>query len=404
MRNVTLCFTFLILIFSFAKGQVSYDPGYIVLENGQRLEVWIQNKEKHLTPVAIKYRESAKAKPQELDSKEVKEFGVGTYLRFIKATVRIDRSTHKEHMVGNNRNPEWEENTVFLQLLVEGEASLYYYRDRKNIALFVQKDQGAIDQLIYKPYRDTEAQLRYNTYYRNQLTFLLDCKNMQAKPLEKLLYSKSEMIHYFKAYNACKGVNINDYTQKPKRDFFNMYVVGSYRIAQFQTLSSNPNLPTYRRLDFGRKAIIPLGLDMEYVFPFNRNKWSVFITPVYQRFSGETINDNDPASADYRSVEVPIGIRRYFFLHPDHKIYGALAYQFDVETGSKGVDLPASNQEGLSLEPITYNWMLGAGYRYKHFLSLEGRIQSGRNVRLGYWNWNIIYRSRAEIMLGIGIF
>ncbi len=402
--NTLITLTWLLLVTHTVVGQILYEPGYVIGEDGQRLEGLIQHRDELRNPSDIRFKETDQSKPRTIEIDAVKAFGIGSNVRFLKAVVEIDRSTHKQHMLNQNPNPEWQEDTVLLQFLIEGDVSLFYFQDRKNTAMFVRQGDAEIKQLIYKPYRDTEDQLRYNTFYRNQLGFLLDCAEMEGKPLDQLRYSKSEMIAYFKAYYACTGSSFQDYTLKPKRDAFNLYITGGYRNASFQSVPFYFRPLQLQKLDFGQDQGLTFGLDFEYILPFNRNRWALFVAPMYHRFSGTAEFDGDVLSADYRALELPLGLRRYYFIHPDHKISLALAYQIAFDAGSKGVDFPSFNQRGLSLGSNGNQWVIGVGYRYKHILSLEGRLQSYRNTQLDYWNWNIRYRAHAEIVLGVGLF
>lgn len=59
----------------------------------------------------------------------VKEFAIYKNIKYIRQNVKIDRSSSFNNRLSDKRNPLWSEETLFLKVLVENTASLYYFED-----------------------------------------------------------------------------------------------------------------------------------------------------------------------------------------------------------------------------------------------------------------------------------
>ena len=68
------------------------------------------------------------------------------------------------------------------------------------------------------------------------------------------------------------------------------------------------------------------GVETEFILAFNKNKWGVTIEPTYQYYKSEKKPSDVEAKLNYTSVEIPIGIRHYFYLSEKSKIFINASY------------------------------------------------------------------------------
>jgi hypothetical protein len=146
-----------------------------------------------------------------------------------------------------------------------------------------------------------------------------------------------------------------------------------------------------------------IGVELEYVFPFNRNKWSVILEPTYQSYKAQQTNNDgsifsDKASVDYSSIEFPMGIRHYFFLNNQSKLFVNAQYIFDYNLTNKfefidGMGRPANTLEGKSAQNFGY----GIGYQYNNKYSVEFKYFTGRNILGNYTFWSTNYQNISII-------
>lgn len=134
-----------------------------------------------------------------------------------------------------------------------------------------------------------------------------------------------------------------------------------------------------------------LGIEAEFILPFNKNKWGLLIEPTYHNYKNEkTYELLRPflpttlvtASIDYKSIELPIGIRHYFYLGDESKIFINALFTIDVLLNSK---LNYTRENGshlgsIDIFKINNNFSFGAGYKYNNKYSIELRKHFKRDI------------------------
>ena len=112
---------------------------------------------------------------------EVKEYGFGDGRVYVSTEISLNGSSSR----------------VFLERLVDGDATLYYYRGKQGKAFFIEKG----DDLFKKLGRDVESGKQ--TIYREALRNLTaDCPQV-ADLIDKTSYSKPSMTQFMENYNKC---------------------------------------------------------------------------------------------------------------------------------------------------------------------------------------------------------
>jgi hypothetical protein len=163
--------------------------------------------------------------------------------------------------------------------------------------------------------------------------------------------------------------------------------------------------------DFGNKNNIGFGIEAEYIFPFNKNKWAIAIEPTYQSFKADTVKPATFVSGgklistiNYTSVEIPISIRHYFFLSKLSKIFVTGAFIFDkgFKSSVEFKRLDNSIFDAIDIKNAT-NFSIGAGYKLKDKYSMELRYQTNRNIMSKNANWQSNYQT-VSLNLGYTIF
>lgn len=409
-----------LLIGSLSAGaQITFEKGYFVTNDGSRTLCLIKNEEWRNNPTSFFYKidESAEVKTQNIQG--VKEFGIDNDSQYKRFTVKLERSVNEAKSFSQNRNPEWRIETVFLQTLVSGQANLYLYTDSAVTKYFYDTPTVPAEQLIFLKYLNSNDYVVENKMFTQQLHNNVRCANTADKDFEKLAYNRKSLVKHFMAYNSCFGSvaekNI-DYTAKDKdREQFVMRITP----AVFQTKLEVDDPGTFYNMDTSFDAtIFKFGLDLEYIFPFGKNRWSIFINPSYQSFNGDNtvVRQENHSNGGYpiiyneevkfSTIEFPIGFRRYFFLAPDSKIFANIGFLIEATIGKKP-SVEYTNTQNLvnathSLPLDSGNSLfLGMGYNYKRF-SGEFRFYTPRNIT-SVEGWEARY-SNLGLILGYKIF
>ncbi|BFP41781.1 hypothetical protein FGF1_26260 [Flavobacteriaceae bacterium GF1] len=393
MTKKLLLLLFTIVISLNSHSQISFEKGYYIDNANQKKNCLIKNVDWKNNPTEFVYKLSENDEPQKATIKDVKEFGIDHTSKYIRSSVHIDRSSdYNIDVIDTYRNPILEEEVLFLKVLVEGKANLYMYEDGNLRRFFYNKDDTPIEQLTYKLYKKSNDRIGKNQRFKQQLLNGLQCPTFTIRKVENLEYKKNDLIGFFIDYNTCNDLDYINYEEKQKKDLFNLTLRPGFYSA---TLSIQNSILTSRNTDFDNEFGFRFGIEAELILPFNRNKWSFLIEPTYQSYQSE----KEGAEVDYKSVELPVGVRHYFFLNDNSKIFVNGSFVFDLSFDSAiGFDTRSD------LEVRTRNNLaFGIGYKFHEKYSLELRYQTNRDVLSNYFYWSSEYRS-ISMIFGYSLF
>ncbi len=297
-------------------------------------------------------------------------------------------------LISKERNPEFQEEELFLKVLIEGKASLYSFEHSNLKRFFYSKDGSKIEQLVYKKYLNIEKnKVATNKEYKQQLWNDLKCSTFKMSTIENVGYNKKELIRFFTQYNNCNNQESINFEEKQNKDLFNLNIRPGFNSS---SLSIENSFINNRDFDFGNKFGFRLGIEAELILSFNKNKWGVIIEPTYrQGYKSEKSQESSNVSGgiivskvNYNSIELPMGIRHYFFLNDDSKIFVNISYIFDFASKSS---IEFSRNDGSILDELEIktnnNFALGVGYKYNDRYAIEFRYQTSREILAGYPTW-----------------
>lgn len=388
--------------------QIIFENGYFIDESNKKIECLIKNMDWLDNPTDFKYKLSQNDSVQEATIETVKEFGINNVSKFIRTKTNIDRSSDEINNLNTDRNPNFQEEILFLKVLIEGEASLFIYSDGSLTRLFFKLRDSEIDQLVYKRYL-RGCTIIENNYFKQQLYQQLKCEKIELTDLEPITYYKRDLEKIFITYNECRGLKPINYEPKQKKDLFNLTIRPglNYSSLEIQKLIIGDSKHT----DFGSNIGIRIGIETEFILPFNKNKWGIIIEPTYQYYKSEQteiINSITGvyviSKVDYKSIEVPVGLRHYFYLNDKSKLFTNISYVFDFPNNSSIVFLRNGSLKLLELNiKSRTNLAFGIGYKFKDRYSLEMRYNTDRNIISEYIAWNSQYNS-FNVIFGFSIF
>jgi hypothetical protein len=353
-------------------GQIEYEKGYFINNDGVRTDCLIKNSDWFGSPDKIRYKNSESSEPVSLSVSEIRELGVGN-AKFIRKTLPVELATRDIRKITVNKNPEWKEQTLFLRVLVEGKANLYHHRTKGFDYFFFSVDNGDIKQLVYKLYLLTYEEMRSNVYYNNntnygqnreyinQLQTYVYCASFSVEKVKQVKYERKPLAKYFTDYNACHGIVGVD---REKHSQGSVHLKIAPGIGTGSLTRTDGGSFTYR--DYGKATDYRLGAELEFILPFNRNKWALLLEPAFHSFK-----TTGRYAVTYQSIEPMMAARYYFFLGKNASIF--------LNAGMVA-DLPLT-YEALDFESKKFSLSFagGAGFRYKKF-SIEARQYSTRRV------------------------
>ena len=395
VKQFTVFLALILTIKSFSQN--TFVEGYFIDNSNKKTTCLIKNEDWLNNPTEFKYKTTENSKHKTLTIKSVKEFGFLNSFKYIRSTVDIDRSSKVHDELGYNKNPTFIKEKLFLKVLVEGKATLYSYVDKDLIRYFFNKDLAEVKQLIYKDYLIDEDNWTTNKQFQRQLWIALKCESISMNSLRKIRYRKSDLVQFFIKYNECSNSEFVNYQkEKTNKDLFNLTIRPGLRSSSL--ILVNPN---GRQIDFGKNLnSFRLGLEAEFIFGFNNNKWAFLFEPTYHQFS----SDIQTSSFNQKRIEVNVGLRHYMFLKKkDVKLYAnaSIIYvnNFNNQLTERGNSFSIEMHDNLKMA-------LALGCKYKDKFSLELRYLPSTNFLLNDSGENLWYTSlqSLSIVLGYSIF
>tara|TARA_B100000678_G_scaffold101421_1_gene84630 strand:- start:26932 stop:28113 length:1182 start_codon:yes stop_codon:yes gene_type:complete len=361
-----------VLFSTFLFAQINFEKGYIITERGNRLEVFIKNEDWKNNPTSIDYKNSLESDKESISIESIKEFGIENTSKYVKFTVNIDVSPIHLSKLDRDKEPNFEEKTILLKTLVEGPASLYKFEKGNNRKYFYKTNDKDIEQLVFKEYR-YKNYVKSNNHFRQQIYNNLKCDHISNDKIRNIKYEEKSLTKLFKAYNSCKDPNYKEKFKKTKESVFHLNIrPGISLMSMSSYIENSPN----STVEFDKKASWRIGLEGEFILPFNNDKWSIFAEVAYQKYTSEGKFINYSGSLanqeiDYSYLDIAIGPRFYLFLNEKSKFFINLAYIPNLALNKEYENLEITNSANLGL---------GIGFKYLDKYGLEVRYGFDRNI------------------------
>ena len=205
--------------------QISFEKGYYIDDSDQKVDCLIKNIDWRFNPTEFEYKLSENAEQKTATIKSIKEFGIYNISKYTRHSVQIDKSSDIVDQLSVVRNPIFEEEQLFLKVLVEGKANLYLFEEKNLERFFYNKDSSEVKQLIYKRYRTSDDKVGTNTRFKQTLLYDLKCETVSSTFVEKMSYQLKDLVNLFVKYNECTDSKFISF--QSKKDLFNLKILTS---------------------------------------------------------------------------------------------------------------------------------------------------------------------------------
>lgn len=199
--------------------QITFEPGYIIDNTGEKKYCLIKNNGWKNNPTTFEFKKDLNAKIEEGSIYNIAEFSIENGKKYIRKKVEIDRSKNILKRLSKTKEAEFTSETLFLEQLTEGDANLYYYEDSNLVRFFFNMNNTTTQQLINKKYLNENNRIGENTEYKKQLWDNLRCENLSLDEVKATGYKKSELLSFFTLYNQCKDPSyVNSRISESKKE------------------------------------------------------------------------------------------------------------------------------------------------------------------------------------------
>ena len=289
LKRIVSSSVFLLMFSVLLCGQAEMKPGYVITENGMRIECQVRDAGDGATPTDVTYQ------PQGIFSKvrigtveDVREFAIDT-VRFLRAEVKPGLL-----------EPE---KTVFLKELSTGTPSLYQYSDGTAETFYTSTDGIEFTPLMPG-----------NT---GTLNNLLGVDLLKGINLGSLIFNAKNLKSIFDKLGGKKAPT-------------SIFSSTSNKKTSTRKIISMPGI--YAVGNIGTAQSYSAGLEVYYPLPSNPKKFSVGLEASYFHYSVKPA-DVEEAATDVKGLRVPLSLRYHINLLGKTKPYAAVFAGLDLPFG-----------------------------------------------------------------------
>ena len=152
LKSLTVIVFMIFYLHSYS--QIKFQEGYFLNNENEKINCLIKNRDWNKNPTEFRYKLSKQSETRKISIKEVKEFGIPGHWKYERVLVKMDTSLEDVDRFSINQNPEYKRVELFLKIILEGQATLYYFEGSKYRRFFYKTDDSSVEQLIYKKYRN----------------------------------------------------------------------------------------------------------------------------------------------------------------------------------------------------------------------------------------------------------
>ena len=326
MKNtIKLLCLFLISLVNceYIQAKNNFASGFIIKTSGDTLRGQIEYKNWNFNPQKIKFKASLEFEITEYSPMDIVAFSVSGEI-YKSAIVKVDSSTVNKF----SETPQFEfrVDTTFLQMIFQGNKSLYLYKDKFNQNNFYIYDNSQYVLLehkkyIRKDYKDKEYLASNNRYIGQLRVYLENFKNID-KYLTGIEYKSKKIEKVFENYYKTNFVK--SYKSRPVEKIKAEYgIVAGVNMIDLGFKTSSLSFYPLPEADFDNSLNFSGGLFFNIVLPRNNEKWSIYNELFYTKYNTSAVFNNYQNDNRYEIHNYNVG---YSYL----KLNNMLRYKFPI--------------------------------------------------------------------------
>lgn len=389
-----LCFG--ILMFQISFSQENYFSGYVITNEGDTLSGFIDYPNRAENPNQISFKERKNDSPVLFNPTDIVGFGTGNE-KYVSGIIKTEVTNLDADKLEYDPQIHLKIDTTFLQTIIGGKKSLYYYKNTDGRVNFYIKQGSEFELLLYKRYlkqQEGKSIITENKTYLGQLTlYLNDCLSIQSK-IEVTSYKTGSLIALFRYYYDCSSIDIPFQKRNEKITTATGVLMGS----SLGSLKFSGNVIDYlANADYNYSVNFAAGMFFDLIFPKNKNRWSISnellfsaykVSGSYEQHENENSYSTTTTELGYSYLKINNLVRFKYpignaFLFVNGGISNGLAVS---ETNYKKVELRYYTVDKIN-EGIVFDetrkyeqgYIFGAGAKIKKF-SFEFRYEKGNGM------------------------
>ena len=398
------CLFFCMLAFvqqsAIVVAQTNFIDAKIITLQKDTLQGYIDYQNWEIMPKSIQFKENlAQKKEKTYTAHQLHSFYVNDEI-YSRRITQIDQSPYIIDDLVPNAAPILVIDTIFVQALAKGTASLYYMKDKNFKPHFfietIDKFEELINRVELIEIIDGSDGIHNKQKYKKQLAFALsNCNNVNIN-FQNLSYTQKSLTKAFKKYNDCKGGGNQYYIKNPRVQYRLGSTVGLSMsqvnmIAQSTTAGNLLDLST---ANFKPKTNISFGLRFDIILPRNRQKWRIVNEFLFRTYNISGDFEVQESPQIYRDGNININasylglnnLIRYQWQTQDFKPFfnvgwsNSIALTFEnnknVNSYYWGIEETSTKLALESIRKYEQAFLMGLGAEWQN-LNLELRLMRG---------------------------
>ena len=354
--------------------QTTFKEGYLITPAGERQTVEIRDRDWATNPQHFTYRVTG-GETRRGDLSTVIEFGLlSNEVRYVRSTVDLEVSPREINSLSKSSLPEYRRQEVFLEVLVEGAADLFYFRTPSLKQFFYRLGSGPIKPLINRQYLRGDRIVQQDLY-RSVLGAILDCGYVPER-LDQLTFNRKSLVRYFEEYHRCTEEDYRIYERQNEHRRFRLALRAGVD-QHSSTIGVIYPGGVVNPVSYDAIFVPRLSIEAELSFSFLHAQWALAGEIYYQAFRQEWPEgaSGEPINIEIKGINVPLGIR--YYIYQSGKIdwyanaYGHILLPVGGQVEWRSWDL----ETFISMTPGA-----GMGVRFADHIQLELRYSPAQDV------------------------
>jgi hypothetical protein len=281
MKLSTVILFFFTTFFAYSQDQ----KGYYIISGGQRIDGYFKTSN-FFEEQTLQFRDLDGTEYKSIPLANVIEYGINDQYKFQQHLVNVDNSKMSGKNISTQYKPEYIKRNLFLNVVVQGDASLFsaIYNGETKYFYSVRSKNIQPTQLIYKNYSSDNVTIKQNNSFRQELFEYVKCENDGIHSFA-ISYTKKDLITIFERYNTCHHQQYNIYTNN-----------GSDEVKVKFTVFAGPNLSTLSvsgsSSETSSKVGVGFGGELAFIMPSKK-------VALFGRLEFENVNSQVSSGVSY---------------------------------------------------------------------------------------------------------
>jgi len=263
--------------------QENYLSGYVILSGGDTIHGYIDYRNWRINPDKISFKKELSDNNIIYTPLSCKGFSVQDE-KYESGIISTELSPTNTSELNDNSELIIKTDTTFLQTIIQGKKSLYYFLNNSGKEQFYIKKDTAFELLVYKKYLKSRNQgkiiIENKKYIGQLLIYLNDCPSIQSE-INNLEYRRKSMQKLFHTYYECTKLTL-DFEKKIEKVSTEFGV-----LAGFSFIPENNNSNASDKYHSEMSLNMTFGVSLNIILPRTQKRWSFYNELVFAPYNSD---------------------------------------------------------------------------------------------------------------------